>query len=192
MALTVNPAVSGGRRKWALHTLLFGSGVFLGGLTSVLGVAILVALAAGILSESVVVGIIAAALVWAALADLGLQLPLPYLDRQVPEWFRDVLPQAAVALSFGAMLGTGFFTMFTYSAHATMLLLLAFQPTTQKIVWAIGLFALGKTLVLLVPLGTSSLGSVTELFRWTKAGTRTLKATTSGVTLVAAALVAIT
>jgi hypothetical protein len=194
MALTINPAVSGGRANFILHSAAFAGGAFMGALIS----AFLLVLVYGVLvtffPEDWVTAGALALITWAVLHDLGAPVQLPYRPGQVPEWFRRALPPGAVALAFGMQLGVGFLTFFTYSAQLAMLVALPFLGSLGDILLVIGVFSIGKTLVLLTTLGTTSVDQITPRFKWTVARARILRITTActsvivGVTLAGTSL----
>lgn len=148
MAMAINPAVSGGKRGWLKHSGAFFAGVFVGGVVSMAGVLVVFAAARVVVSSHGLALAAAAVIVWAALHDLGIPLPLPYRPRQVPDWFREVFPAGVVAVAFGGMLGVGFLTLFTYSTHLAILLAIPFIPSFGTMLAVIAIFALGKALVL--------------------------------------------
>jgi hypothetical protein len=188
MALTINPAVSGGHKRWLSHGAAFFVGVWFGGLIALAGLLILVGVAGQVVSVRWLAVSAAATMAYAALHDLGLPLPLPYRNRQVPEWLRDVLPGGLVAAVFGAMLGVGFLTLFTYSTHLAVLLALPFLSSAWAMVAGVAVFAAGKTLVLVGVIGAESLDDVPV--HWDPRRIAVLRvATATASLLLAAALV---
>ena len=187
MALTINPAVSRGNRNWLAHSASFTAGTFFGGLIALALSLLTVALLRTVAPEGAVRVLLAAVVVWAALHDLGLPLPLPYRQRQVPEWLRDLLPPGVTALVYGVMLGVGFLTLFTYSAHLAVLAALPLLGSLTVMLAVIALFALSKSLVLLSAAGASSLEEIPLRFHWTRNRQRLLRATTAAVSLAVAA-----
>ncbi len=148
MALTINPAVSGGRARWALDASAFLLGVFVGTLAT-LWVVLVAETLVGMLSSARVVALVVAGLVaYASLRDLGFAIPVPYRRQQVPEPLRQMLPPPVVAVLYGAQLGAGFLTPFTYGVHSTYALAAPLLHGAL-LVAAAGLFALGKATVLL-------------------------------------------
>jgi hypothetical protein len=122
MVETIAPVVHGGRNRsyWtaiALHTLgatlsaaLFGA--FLGGLGHVLGAPWG---DAGLIALAVVAGIY-------ALRELfGLPIPLPDLDRQVPEWWRTFFSKNVAAFLYGIGLGIGFLTYLSFGTYVAVM-----------------------------------------------------------------------
>jgi len=156
MALTINPAGSGTRTKWLADTGVFFVGVLVGALASA---AVLVG-AIGLLSLVVPSKWLPVAVLppagLAMLRELGLSVPVPYRSRQVPEWWRSVLSTRMVALAYGLVLGFGFATLFTTSAHLVVLLALPFVASPWIVVWTVAIFAAGKTIVLYLGQGTAS------------------------------------
>jgi hypothetical protein len=149
MAMTINPAVSrASYRRWLLHVALFALGVSGGALTTYFATRGLYLLVSGV-SASAWLLLAISVLVLAALRDLGAPAPVPYRNgKQVPEWLRRMLPTGAVATVYGAELGTGFLTRFTYSAHTAFAVMLAAQAHAGWIALAIAAFAAGKSIVL--------------------------------------------
>jgi hypothetical protein len=156
MALTINPAGSGTRIRWVVDSGVF----YLGALVGALGSLLLVAASFALLSLVLPGGwLVPAAVVLAVpplLYQMGLPVPLPYRRRQVPEWWRNVLPLRVAAFAYGVMLGFGFATPFTSSAHSAMLLALPFLHGIGPVLAVVALFAAGKTTVLVLGQGTVS------------------------------------
>lgn len=191
MALTINPAVSRGERGWLVDSVSFFAGTLLGATASLtVCLAVVLGLSA-VVPPGLVVGALVALVVAAALHDLGVPVPLPYRQRQVPEVLRDLLPTSAVAFVFGAMLGVGFLTLFTYSTHLALLVALPLLPSLGAMLAAVAVFALGKSLVLASVAGTSTLEDVPLRFRWSRPRIRVLRATTAALSLALAVAVAI-
>lgn len=191
MALTINPAVSRGRRGWIIDSGAFFGGALLGAVASLALCLAVIAGASAVLPGELVIGILVFVVVAAALHDLGLPIPLPYRQRQVPEWLREMLPTSAVAFVFGAMLGFGFLTLFTYSTHLALLAALPLLPSLGAMVAALVVFALGKSLVLASVTGTTTLEEVPGRFRWSRPRIRVLRATTAALSLALAVAIAI-
>jgi len=83
--------------------------------------------------------------------NLGFETPhaptrVPYGTRQVPEWLRKIVPPSVTAIVYGGMLGLGFATRYTYSAHTAMVVGAAFMEY-QTIIAVSVLFASGKSVV---------------------------------------------
>lgn len=173
MALTINPAVGRGRHDWIGHGALFVVGAIVGALAAL---AVIIALTAAVSAVSPAASVAAAlfAIVWAVLHDIGLPTSLPYRQQQVPETLRDVLPPSVVAAVFGAMLGFGFLTFFTYSVQLAVLLVLPYVHETVAIATVI-VFALGKAVVLLSAVGAETVDVVGSRFHWTQRGARVLR-----------------
>jgi hypothetical protein len=179
MALTINPAVGRTRRGWLIHSVWFFAGAVIGGLVALSLVLIATLCLTAVLPDQWVRALIALVIGWAILGDLGLGVRLPYRRRQVPEWLREALPDSAVALAFGSMLGVGFITLFTYSTHLAMLLALPFVGSVELMILGITIFALGKSIVLAVGIGVSSVDQIAPRFRTTRAGLRSLRVATA-------------
>lgn len=155
MAATINPAVSGSTlRRWAIHVAGFAVAVFVAATAIYAMLRVAFAIVAGLLGESawlIPAGIVVALCV---LRDLGVrQAPVPYRDVQVPEWVRASMLPGVTSLIYGAHLGVGFLTRFTYSTHATFLLLLPYVENGLVAVAALAAFAAGKTIILFVAVG---------------------------------------
>jgi hypothetical protein len=175
MALTINPAVSGSTGKFLRHASLFFLGVFGGALLALFAVLVAKELLSIVVSEETLwllaVGIIG----YAAARDLGLPLPLPYRQAQVPERFRELFPQAAVAVLFGMQLGVGVLTLFTFSPHVAMIVGVPFLETFNQMLAVLVLFSVGKTISLATSFGVSSPDEVTDRFRWSPKRMRVLR-----------------
>jgi hypothetical protein len=188
MAMTINPAVSGGRQRWLIHSGAFLVGAFVGGLVSLTAVLAILTAARHALSTDWLAFGAAMIIVWAALHDLGVPLPLPYRQRQVPDWFREVFPPGIVAATFGGMLGIGFLTLFTYSTQLALLMALPFIPSLGVMLVAIAIFAFGKTIVLVSAMNVRSLEDVKV--EWDRRGIAGLRFATATVSLLLAAALA--
>jgi hypothetical protein len=188
MALTINPAVSGTRREWVLQSLSFFLGSVLGGLVTLL---LILAVTSGLISlfgrQPVVIGFVVV-VVFAILRDFGVPVLLPYRSRQVPELLREQLPGAAFAAAYGFELGVGFLTLFTYSIHLAVVLALPFLPATWEMLAAVVLFALGRSVVLLITMGAREVDEVAERFYWTPRLNLLLKVTTAAGSALLAGL----
>ena len=121
MVETIAPVVHGGRnrRYWtalALHVLgATASGALFGAVLGLIG---------GLLGAPwtvagpVTVAIVAA--LYAARELLGAPIPLPDLDKQVPDWWRTFYSHNVAALLYGFGLGVGFFTFLTFGTYAAV------------------------------------------------------------------------
>lgn len=155
--MTINPAVSRVRyTRWAIHVGLFAVGTAAGAVASYAvarGLYDLVAIA----SATTWLVITLPVLALAALRDLGVPAPVPYPGRrQVPEWLRRAVPPGLAAITYGAQLGTGFLTRFTYSTHTAFVALLASQSSSQVVGAGVLAFAFSKSVVLLTALAGTS------------------------------------
>src|SRR5579864_8890128 len=109
MALTIGPAVCPAKRLRILSQAMFASGTFLGALATY-------ALLRGLLRDELHIGntialaVVVTAFGWSSLADSGFKIRVPYIQKQVPEWFRGVFPLPATSLFYGFLLGLGFVT----------------------------------------------------------------------------------
>jgi hypothetical protein len=188
MALTINPAVSGTRKRWLSHSASFFLGALVGGLLALLVILAVFASLRLVLPRHWLAVTIALPIGWAVLHDLGVPLPLPYRRQQVPEGLRGVLPTGGVAFVYGLQLGVGFLTFFTYSVQLAFLFALPFLDAGWQMFSAVGLFALGKTIVLAAAVGAPDVESIPNRFRSSRARVRILRLTTGATS---AALVAI-
>ena len=150
MALTIHPAVSRvSNRRWAFHVGLFALGVAVGALGTYVVCHALFDLVAR-LSPTVWLAVALPIVGLAALHDLGLHVPVPYPTRkQVPEWLRHIVAPGVAAAAYGAQLGTGFLTRFTYSTHAAFVALLAPQSPGPLVAVSVLAFAASKAIVIL-------------------------------------------
>lgn len=183
MALTINPAVSGTNRKWARDSVSFFIGTFFGATASLLVILGILALVNSVLPRTWLAYVVAPPILWAVLHDLGIQLPLPYRQQQVPESLRDELPTAAVAFVYGFQLGIGFLTLFTYSTQLAFILALPLIGSTVQVLLGIALFALGKSIVLATALGTKDVEEIPGRFRSTRLQARVLRLTNAGASV---------
>jgi len=191
MALTINPAVSGTRRRWVLNSFGFTVGAFVGAMVSLLLMLVGVVTLSVLISRGVIVVIAVCIISWAILHDLGVPLPLPYRRQQVPEWLRNVLPPGVVATAFGFQLGIGFLTLFTYSTQLAFLIALPFLSSLGAMIAVVAMFALGKAIVLFATIDSFSTEELTSRFRWGRTRMLVLRITTAGAsTLIAVALFA--
>jgi hypothetical protein len=157
MALTIVPTGSGTSSRWLSHLGAYWVGVVIGSLAAFGLVLTSVALLSFAVPTRFGLAVLLSGLVLlAVLRDLGLAVPLPYASRQVPESWRRVLPIGIAALFYGVALGFGFGTVFTSSTQTVMLVSLPFVGTGMVALLPIGLFAVGKTLVLLLASGTDT------------------------------------
>lgn len=177
MAMTMNPVVSRSAARLWFHAGCFAAGVFAGAMTSLLALSVLFAAAEALFGNGWV-AVLSLPIAWAALHDLGVPVPapLPYRQRQVPEWLRGVLSVSAVALVFGFMLGVGFLTLFTYSVHVAFVLTIPLLESTGQMLIALAVFSIAKTLVLVVPVGVRSFEEITPRFAISARSARTLRA----------------
>jgi hypothetical protein len=156
MALTIVPAVSGTTKKWGIDVAAFWAGSFLGALVAAMAmIAIFGALAIAV-SRPVLATAVAVIGGGAIMRDFGIPVPLPFANRQVPERWRRQLPITVASFAYGLVLGAVFPTLFTGSTQLTFLLVIPFLSSSTLIVGVVALFALGKTSVLLLGLGTQS------------------------------------
>lgn len=151
MATTINPTVSGtSYRRWLGHVGLFAMGVSIGAfLVFLASAAVLLTLAA--IDPRLSVAAAATLIAIGVSRDLGLSSWVPYRDRtQVPEWLRKTVWPGFTALAYGSHLGLGFLTRFTYSTHLAFVVVLPFLTTFGGVLLAIGTYAAGKCIVILL------------------------------------------
>lgn len=182
MALSINPAVSGGRRGYLVHGVSFFIGAVIGGTVTLLGVSLLFLVLRAVLPGRWILVPLLLAL-YAVARDLGVAVPLPYRKGQVPEWLRNALPPAAVAAIFGFILGIGFLTFFTYSTQLAVALSLGYLPSLSQMLIVVVAFALGKSVVLSAAAGTRSLSDVSTRFVWGRWHRRVLGVATAASSL---------
>jgi len=121
MVETITPVVYGGRNRsyWtavAFHTL--GAGLSAGALGLVLG-------GLGWLVGAPWDGsgwwvLVAVAAAYALREAFGLPIPLPDLDRQVPDWWRTFYSPNVAALLYGLGLGVGFVTFLSFGTFVAV------------------------------------------------------------------------
>lgn len=188
MALTINSAVSGTRRTFLASAITYVIGVAIGGL----GALVVVLLTLGVLravAPALAAAVVAAvAIGWAVTRDLGVPLPVPYRQHQVPERLRDLLPLPGVAAAFGVQLGIGFLTRYTYSTQVAVLVALPFLRSGTEMVAVVSAFALGKALVLIVGSNVTSLDELSSRFRFNAPRRRTLLIVTTAMSILILAL----
>src|SRR5437773_6875336 len=126
MAQTINPAVSGSRTKTLVHVWAYLTGTAVGFLVAVGMVLFAFGALSLVLPRTWLVGLAITLAVGPIVRDLAVPVPLPYRRRQVPERWREIMPLEMVSFLYGAVLGFGFATLFTSSAHAVLLLALPF------------------------------------------------------------------
>lgn len=180
MGATINSAVSRvSHRKWAAHVAGYVLGLFAGAAVAVLVISLLAQAVdqATRLSAWLVIAVV---VISAAIAyDLGIRVPLPYRDVQVPDNLRYIAPPGAVALLYGLHLGTGFLTRYTYSTHTAFMLAFPLALRPDVIPVAIVAFAVGKSLIVIAAAGTSvdaeGRSALHRRFIWRPGGLRALR-----------------
>lgn len=160
MVLTINPAVSGTRRLWLRDVFLYLVGTILGAIASLaLAVFLFATMEVGLGDDFL--PILSIALVSLGLLhQIGAPVPVPYRKEQVPEWWRNALPAGLVPFSYASVLGFGFLTPFTSSAHLAFLSSVPLVTSIPGVIISVGLFALGKSAVLVLGRGSISLDEV--------------------------------
>lgn len=157
MALTLSPAGRGAPR-WLTSAGAYVVGVFAGGMVALLVTLVVYESASSFLPLGAVATLAIIAIGVGVLRDVGASVPVPYRDVQVPEHLRHVLPIEATAVAYGAQLGFGFSTKFTFGLHLAMIAMLPFLSSIGEMMLVIGLFAVGKGLVLVTAIGTEDAG----------------------------------
>lgn len=156
MALTINPAGSGTRGRWFADTGAFFVGVLLGALASAALIITIVGLLSLFVPRAWLPFMVLPVTGLAMLRELGLPVPVPYRNRQVPEWWRSVLPTRMVSLAYGLVLGFGFATLFTSAAHTVVWVVLPFVDSAWVLFGILTIYAAGKTVILYLGQGTDS------------------------------------
>jgi hypothetical protein len=190
MALTINSAVSGGRRLWVRNSMLHTAGVVGGALVSVLSAAAVVAVTARIEAMPVLRASACALVVLALCRDMGLNAPVPYGRSQVPEYWRDMMPLGVVALAYGLLLGTGFLTRYVGSPHLAMIALITLVGGPQTILIGCGAYAVGKVAVLATGGSASRVADVERELSWDCRGAAAIRVVSCATSLFAVGLLA--
>lgn len=189
MAMTVNPAVSGvSYRRWTLHLGMFVAGVAGGALLTYAVVHALYTLLA-LASPAAWLLVALPVVALAALRDLGVKAPVPYpTGRQVPAWLRHMVAPSVAAVAYGAQLGVGFLTNFTYSTHTAFVALLATQAQIGVVGAGVLAFSLSKSIVLVTSLTPRSEHRFLERFqnRLPRHGRRVLRLASAAFALATA------
>jgi hypothetical protein len=176
MALTMNPAVCGGTGPFFRQSCVFVGGAWLGTVSSVTVLTAVYGVVAEIGGGAWVSRLMVALAVAAvASTDLTSRIRPPTRRAQVPEWMRGVLPPAAVAFSFGFMLGTGVLTYAWFALQLNALLVLPLLPTGTLIAAGAALFATGRALVIVSSIGADSADSAGDCVRWSRPALHTVR-----------------
>jgi hypothetical protein len=179
MAMTINPAVSGGRKRWLARSGIFAGGAFIGAIVTLIAAA-----AVGAALGSVGLrGLVAAPIALVVVRDLGVPVPVPYRNGQVPEWLREMLPPPTLAASYGFMLGLGFATLYTYSIHLAMVVAVGALASPAQILVCGLVFALGKSISVLAAAGATTGDDSALAFRWRPSGMLFLKVSAAAASL---------
>lgn len=148
MALTLGPAVSRPTDR-VVSRVTYGIGMFAGAIMAYAVIALAETALAQINKAAVVLAVVLF-VASAILRDLGVGTPVPYTNLQVAEWLRDLLPLWGVGLAFGWLLGLGFVTKFTYSAHTALLLTMPLVLSVQAAVAVLAVWVSGRVIVTFV------------------------------------------
>ena len=195
MAMTINPAVSGASiRRWLVHVGLYAAGGFTGMLWTYAAFRGLYLAVASLVAPVAWLPVALPLIALAALRDLGVRAPVPYPKRrQVPEWLRHMVPPGVTAFAYGAELGLGFATRFTYSTHFAFVAALALVPLPAAAA-AAAAFAVAKSIVVLTSLGGSSYGvfeaRMLKRHRTRLLGQKALRLTNAAIAVAVALVVA--
>ena len=175
MVQTITPVVHGGRARWGLSigahavgaTLSAAAlGAALGGVGAVLGAPW------GSFGVAVVAVI---ALAFAGRELLGLRVPLPNLQRQVPDWWRTFFSPVIASFLYGLGLGVGFLTYLSFGTLVAVAAIAIASGSSLLGAVLLGSFGLARGLSVLVSASatkTELVGSVTDrldrlaLSRW--------------------------
>lgn len=183
----LNPAVSGARySRWLGHLAVYVAAVALGAAATAFVLVVLETGVDRVGGGKVAWLAVAAPLVILAIArDLGAHAPVPYRNVQVPQVLRYLLSPTLLALAYGAQLGTGFLTRFTYSTHTAAILLLPLAIDNPGVVaLTVAALALGKGVVVAASAGTiSDQGpeGIDARLRWRPRGLRIMRAANAAV-----------
>ncbi|MGH3429215.1 MAG: hypothetical protein ACRDQZ_16885 [Mycobacteriales bacterium] len=183
MVLTIHPAVSGGKPRWMLDTLLYTLGTTLGALGTVTAVALAADGARAIGGEALVTVVLIAGLTCCVGRDIGLPLPVPFRGKQVPEHARQFLPRSVMVVVFGVMLGVGFLTLFTYAVPIGVLVVASQSASAVVAVAMCATYAAGKSFPLLIALCGHDEVDVTRQFVWSTTSMRALRYASAACTL---------
>ncbi len=162
MALTIDLAGSGSRANWVLNVGAFFAGTLLGGLASAALVIAGVSALSSFLPRSLLIGAICSAIGLAAVREVGIPVPVPYRTKQVPEWWRSVMPLRTASFAYGVLLGLGFATPFTSSAHMATVLSLPLLGSTSHVIMVIAVLAFGRILPLFIGVRATSRQAAAE------------------------------
>lgn len=193
MAMTIGPAVCPARRLRLGAQAMFFVGTFLGALVTY---GLLRGLFITELHEGRIVLLVAILVVGVcgSLRDLGKRAPVPYVNKQVPEWLRGIVPLPVTSVIYGFLLGLGFVTKFTYGAHLTLVLVLATTEPPRAAFAGLLLYAIARTVATSIGRTEQSPGTLALTFQRQSAYQRYVRmasiALTVGLTATAVALVA--
>lgn len=143
MVETIAPVVHGGRnRSYFLSVVTHTLGATMSAALFGLGLGALGRLLGAPYSSEVAWGLVVGVAALYALREVvGLEIPLPDLDRQVPDWWRTFFSLPVASFLYGIGLGVGFITYLSFGTLVPV---------------AIGAFALGEPLLgaaLMAPFG---------------------------------------
>lgn len=198
MGVTINPAVNGvSYRRWGFYTALYGIGIAAGATAVYALVATIEAGVGAVVGErNLLIGL--AVIVAAAVArDLGVPVRMPYREQtQVSQRVREQLGPSMTSIVYGAHLGVGFLTRYTYSTHLAFVLLLPLVESGVAVATLIVAFAAAKTYPILVaaddrPYSAFEVANL-HRFRIRSFGYPTLRVANATITVAALATVLIT
>jgi hypothetical protein len=96
--------VSGTRPSFVVSAITYAIGVAVGGLGALVAILLTLGVLRALVRALIAAVVAAGAIAWAVARDLGVPLPVPYRQHQVPERLRDLLPLPGVAAAFGLQL----------------------------------------------------------------------------------------
>ena len=192
MAEAITPVVHGGKRK----PYLASAALHVAGATVSAALLGLVLGAAGALArapwESTGLVVAVAAAVYCAREALALPVPLPDLERQVPEWWRTFYSPGVAAFLYGAGLGVGFLTYLSFGTFAVVMVGAVTSGDPLAGVALCTPFGLGRALAVVAVTWKGAPGTIDRLDRVAEsAGPRALNAAALAAVAVAAAVTAL-
>lgn len=151
MVETIAPVVHGGRNRsyWRSYALYLGgttlSGAAFGALLGALG-----SVLAAPWGRAGAIALAAIALLYSARELLRLPIPLPDLDRQVPDWWRTFFSKETAAFLYGIGLGIGILTFLSFGTYVAIIVASVASGDPLAGALLCGLFGLARGLSILV------------------------------------------
>lgn len=187
MVETITPVVHGGRTgRWAraLAAHVVGAAAAAAAFGALLGLAGALLGAPWGLPGAIAVAVVAG--VYALRELAGVPVPIPERRRQVPEWWRRMLPPDAASFLYGASLGIGFLT---YLRHGTLVAVSAAAVAVgDPLLGAAVLlpFGIARSVAMAVVGGARTPDQVSGVIdRLERLGASTVPAIANGVALIA-------